>query len=455
MQYSTILANKYLKMEYKDLTPSAIKKAKECVIDCLSCIYAGIPFDSTKIVREFALKNYADGKCTVIGNNEKLVPSGACFINSIAGHGPELDDTSSEAVLHVGVIVIPAALAIAEELGLGGAEFLKAMIIGYDLQIKAGKAANPQTHLARGFHPTATCGMFASAITAAILMDLSVEQTANALGIAGSFVAGNLECYGDGSLTKRIQPGIASSSGVTAATLAARGYTGPKGIFEGPRGFFHAYCDQPREEELIKNGYFEIEGISFKPHACCRFNQTPIDAILDNCVKNSIHYEDIKTVVLELTKTGYDIVGQPAEVKLNPKNAVDAQFSAPFSIAIACIEGKAFLDEYSEESIKRNDVKNLMKKIQVRHAPDLDQYFPEAWPARVTITTNSGAIQTTEVQYARGDPQNPLSSKDLLQKFNTLTSYSELSQSNKKQIVQVISTLEDLDDIKELTKLLI
>jgi len=296
--------------------------------------------------------------------------------------------------------------------------------------------------------------MFASAITAASLMGLTIEQTANALGIVGSFVAGNLECYSDGTLTKRIQPGIASSSGVTAAALAAKGYTGPKGIFEGPRGFFHAYCDQPRPEELIKEDGFEIEGISFKPHACCRFNQTPIDATLENCAGNNISPEDIKSVLLELTETGYDIVGQPAEIKFDPKNVVDAQFSAPYSVAVACIEGKAFLEEYSESSIMRQDIREFMRKITVKHDPDLDRYFPEAWPARVTITMNDGNVYTTEVKYAKGDPKNPLSWEEVLQKFNTLTAASNLSESNKKQVVEAVKNLEEIKDIKELTDLL-
>ena len=454
MTYSLFLAEKYSKIQYTDLTANAIQKAKECIIDCFSCIYGGLSFDSSQITREFALENYARGNCTVIGNDVTLVPAGACLANSTAGHGPELDDTSSEAVLHVGVIVIPTALAIAESLGLGGAEVLRAIVIGYDMHIKAGKAANPQTHLARGLHPTATCGMFASAITAASLMGLTIEQTANALGIVGSFVAGNLECYSDGTLTKRIQPGIASSSGVTAAALAAKGYTGPKGIFEGPRGFFHAYCDQPRPEELIKEDGFEIEGISFKPHACCRFNQTPIDATLENCAGNNISPEDIKSVLLELTETGYDIVGQPAEIKFDPKNVVDAQFSAPYSVAVACIEGKAFLEEYSESSIMRQDIREFMRKITVKHDPDLDRYFPEAWPARVTITMNDGNVYTTEVKYAKGDPKNPLSWEEVLQKFNTLTAASNLSESNKKQVVEAVKNLEEIKDIKELTDLL-
>lgn len=454
MKYAVRLAEKYLKLKYEDLSPEAVSKAKDCILDCLSCIYAGLPFDSSRIVREYALENYATGPCTVIGTGNKLVAPGACLANSTSGHGPELDDTSSEAVLHVGVIVIPAALALAEKLKLGGREMLTAIVAGYDVHIKAGKAANPETHLAKGLHPTATCGMFAAAMTASKMMGLTVDQTANALGIVGSSVGGNLECYSDGSLTKRIQPGLASSSGVAAATLAGKGYTGPKGIFEGPRGFFRAYCDNPDPEALTKGDGFEIENISFKPHACCRFNQTPIDAALDICVNHDVHAEKIESIQIDLSKTGYDIVGQPADVKFDPKTVVDAQFSAPYSVAVACLERKAFLDEFSEAAIQRRDVRDLLEKITIRHEPECDRFFPEAWPARVTITMIDGQKYTREIKYAKGDPENQLSWEELLAKFNALVPEDRLAAERKDQLIETLMSLEDIKDMNEFSRLL-
>ena len=454
MTYSAKLSERYSSLDYGAITDHAIQKAKECLIEYLSCTYGGFPFDSSRIVREFALENYARGKCTVIGAKRKLVPAGACLANSAAGHGPELDDTSNEAVIHVGVIIIPVALAIAENLDLGGRDFLRAIVIGYDMDIKLGKAANPATLLARGFHPTAVCGMFGAAMTAARLMDLNIQQTVNALGVVGSFVSGNLECYSDGSLTKRLNPGIASSSGVIAAELAHKGYTGPKSIFEGPRGFFHSYCEDPKPGELDNFDGFEIEKISFKPHACCRFNQAPIDAALAIRSENRIDHKNIKTVLIELPKTGYDIVGQPAEVKFNPKNVVDGQFSAPYSVAVALIEGKAFLDEYTEESIRRPDVHEFLKKITIKHAPDLEKYLPNPFTARITVTMEDGKTYSKEVLFAKGDPENPLSWEEILQKFDILVPASMVSKAKKQKMIETIQHLEDLSDIKEFTKLL-
>ena len=454
MNYSRILSERYSRLEFQNLPETALQKAKECILDHLSCAYSGLSFKSSQIVHQFAMENYAPGKCTVIGERKKLVPAGACLANSTTGHAPELDDTSNEAVLHVGVIVIPVALAMAEHLGLGGRDFLKSIIIGYDTDIKLGKAANPSTLLARGFHPTSLCGSFGAAMTAARLMGLNLEQTVNALGIVGSFTSGNLECYSDGTLTKRLNPGVASSAGVIAAELARKGYTGPKSILEGQRGFFHSYCENPQPGELDEFNGLEIERISFKPHACCRYNQAPIDAVLEIRKKNKMDYSEIQSVMIELPKTGYEIVGRPAEIKFHPQNVVDGQFSAPYGVAIACIEGKASLEEFTEEAIRRPDVAEFMKKISVQHDPALDKHLPNQFTARVSITMADQKTYSQEILYAKGDPQNPLTWGELLDKFNSLVPSSVLSRSVREQIVEKIKELENLKAIKEFTSLL-
>ena len=453
MTYALRLAERYHDLEFQKLSEKALVTAKQCLIDYLACTFAGVPYESSKIVREFSYENYAGGACTVIGGKGKLVPAGAAFTNGTTGHAVELDDCTNEGGGHPAVTIIPVALAMAEHSGQSGADVLRAIVIGYDTFIRIGKAANYDSCFARGFHPTALFGMFAAAMTASTLLKLSTKKTTNAMGIVGSYAAGNLECYADGSYTKRLQPGIAGSSGVTAAMLAAKGYTGPKTILEGPRGFYHAYCDGARPEDLARNdAFFEIESISFKPHACCRFNQAAIDAVLEILSKNHIPSGSIESILVELPERPYNIVGQPQEIKFNPKNAVDGQFSAPYSVAIASIEKRALLQEYTEESVVRSDVRELMKKISVKHARGLDRYFPESFPTRVTVTTNGGETFIKEVRYPKGDPQNPLTWDELLQKFAYCVS-GGLTAKRSSRIVDMVMNLEKVGDIRDFTKL--
>lgn len=329
--------------------------AKQCLIDYLGCTYAALSYDSSCIAWDFAVRNYGKGPCTVIGTGEKLGPAGTCFTNGTTGPAADLDDCTNEGGGHLGVIIIPVALSMAEYAGLSGKDLLRCIIIGYDTFIKIGKASNYQSLFDRGFHPTALLGMLGAAMTAARAINLTLNQTANALGIVGSFVAGNLECYADGSYTKRLHAGSASSAGVTASLLAKNGYTGPKSILEGPRGFFRAYCKDARTELLSAADFrtFEIEQVSFKPHACCRFNQAGIDAVLALFSEHGLDQRKIASIRIELARTCYEVVGQPEEVKFHPKNAVDCQFSSPYSVAIAAIEKKAFLGEFTDRSASR------------------------------------------------------------------------------------------------------
>ena len=454
MTVSLFLAKQYNALKFGDLTPKSVDTAKQVILDYLGCAYAGVSYESSQILREYTLENYAPGPCTLIGHDQGLVPAGAAFINAATGHTVELDDCTNEGGGHPGVTIVPVALAMGEYAGGSGKDLLRSIVIGYDTFIRIGKASNYDSCFERGFHPTALFGMFGAAMTGARLLGLSTEKTVNAMGIVGSYVAGNLECYSDGSLTKRLQPGIAASSGITAALLAGKGYTGPKTILEGPRGFYNGYCKGATPDDLQKEmGEFEIEAVSFKPHACCRFNQAGIDAALAIQAEHGVTPDSIRSISIELPERPYNIVGQPDEIKRYPNNAVAGQFSAAYSVAICLLEGKALLKEYTDESVRRPDVAEMIGKIKVRHAFDLDGYFPESFPTRLSVTMNNGNTFVKEVRYPKGDPENPLTWDELLAKFDYCTS-DFLGSENRQKIVDALQALEKIENVSEFTELL-
>jgi 2-methylcitrate dehydratase len=157
---------------------------------------------------------------------------------------------------------------------------------------------------------------------------------------------------------------------------------------------------------------------------------------------------------VELAKTPYDIVGQPEEVKFHPKNAVDGQFSAAYSVAIAAIEKKAFLEEYTDESVRRQDVGGLLKKVRVRYTPALDEFFPESFPTRVTIGVEDGRFFTKEVRYPKGDPENPLTQDQMVQKFGRAVASVNMDSSRKEQIIETVFNLEKTENVRDFSALL-
>ena len=277
----------------------------------------------------------------------------------------------------------------------------------------------------------------------------------NALGIVGSQASGFMEFLSDGSWTKRLHPGWAAHSGIIAALLAKEGFTGPKSILEGRHGFIKAHTDQYDLGKLTQGlgERFLITDVSVKPHSCCRYIQPAIDAVLELTEKNSIRPEDIEEVTVGTVKPAITIAAEPPELKYSPRSVVDAQFSMPFGVAVALLKGRAFIEEYTEKMIRNSEVLALAKKVKVVNDPELDKVFPRQWQATAKIKTKDGSVYAGKVETPKGDPANPLTDKELEEKFKTLA--CDIFPSDRvNEIIQTVQRLERLTDIKELTDLL-
>jgi 2-methylcitrate dehydratase PrpD len=372
-----------------------------------------------------------------------------------SAHSLELDDVVNAASLHPAVVIMPAALAAAHFAACSGREFIAAIAAGYEVTIKLGVALDPAVHYARGFHPTGTCGTLGAAVTVAKLLKLNQKAMVHALGIAGSQAAGSMEFLSDGAFTKRLHPGWAAHSGMIAALLARENFTGPATIIEGRFGFLHAYSHGANPARVLQDwgDPYEVTKTSIKPHACCRYKQGPIDGILKIMRENNLDAAQIRKVTLGILKAGFALVAEPKEQKSNPASVVDAQFSMPFGAAVAILYGKATLDEYTLENIKSAQVKAMMDKIFCIKDPELEKEFPQKWPAAVTILTQDGNEYFTRVDYPKGDPENPLTWNELIDKFKNLMS-PVFSDDRQTQIIDKVRSLEQMADLDELSMLL-
>jgi len=192
---------------------------------------------------------------------------------------------------------------------------------------------------------------------------------------------------------------------------------------------------------------------SIKPHSCCRYKQGPIDGILEIMNENQLLAADIEKVTLGILKTGMPIVVQPEEQKYNPKTVVDAQFSMPFGAAVAVLYGKASLDEYTQEKVESDEVKEMMRRILCVEDQEIEKEFPRKWPASVTISTKDGKEFSTRIDYPKGDPENPLSWDELTNKFRGLVKPIYTEQ-RTEEIIQSTKSLENVSEITSFTRLL-
>ena len=433
-----------------------VEKAKEMLLDYFATTLAGVKAKGSPEIAELS-RSFGKGDVTILGFGYKTSTPYAALANGTIGHALDYDDTHSKAIFHPTVVVAPAALAIAEEKGLSGKEFLEAFIAGVEVDCKLGLCARIGP-LQLGYIYTALIGTFGAAAASAKLMGLDEKGIAMSLGVAYSLTSGNAQQLVEGTLSKRLQAGIAAMNGVLSALIASKGFTGAKEVFEGKFGFFNVYLrgeyDSKPIDELGVS--YEIPYVSFKPYSCCRLTHTAIDATLKLKEKYNLKPDDIKKVLVGVNRQAYNANAQPIEIKRKPRNIVDAQFSIPYVVACALVYGKVSLSDFTDEAICREDVLRIAELVEPYVDEEIEsKYGRVITPARVKVVLKDGSSYAEEVIHPLGEPENPMSREMLINKFVDAAEYSGLISKDKaKEISEIILSVEDLKDVRELTKLL-
>ena len=426
----------------ENLPVEVLDRARYFMLDYLSVAIRGSKEESARCAQRMIQRTGATGCATVIGTNIRTLPALAAFANGTASHGIEQDDTHSGGSIHLGTTMYSVALALVEMLPeTESGRLLAAVVAGYEAAARIAMAVQPKEQYSLGFHPTQTCGVFGAAVTASKLLRLTEEQTLAAVGIAGSMAAGSMEFLAEGAWTKRIHPGLAAQNGIQAALLAAEGFSGPLHILEGRDGFLHGYSRNAIPERLTAGlgDSFEILRTAVKPHACCRYMQGPIDAILEIMRDHDTDASQIENIEVAILEAGWGIVCEPKEKKYHPESVVDAQFSMPFGAAVAVLQGAAGLDQFTLLQIRSPEVQRMMQKVTLVKDSRLEETFPREWPARVAIRLVGGQPYEKFVRYPKGDPENPLTWDELAAKFRALAG-RVLSTERCDDIIEQIAT---------------
>ncbi|MBW1962125.1 MAG: MmgE/PrpD family protein, partial [Deltaproteobacteria bacterium] len=357
--------------------------------------------------------------------------------------------------VHVNVSVVPAALAVAQKKGgVSGKEFITAVILAVDLVCRLAVSVP----VFRGWHVTSTFGIFGAALAAGLILKLPQDSLADALGIAYSQAAGTRQGRLEGSLTKRLQPALACQAGVLAALLAQRGITGPREWIEGSWGLARVYGDS---HESIKQQSIEKlhaalgktflgDELSFKCYPCCKVAHTAIEATLDLARENNIEAVEVKKVLVEVSSGAYNTVGRPFEIRKNPQ--VDAQFSIPYTVALALIKKEVRLSGFEEKTIRNPAIFELSKRVHVMVNPEMIDSSTHMvnLAAKVAIHTDRG-IFSRHLATCRGNPLRPLDKEEVFRKFQDCATYGKaLSEKEIEKILDSLTRLEDIEDIDEI-----
>jgi len=449
-----VIARFCTEINFSNIPTEVIKKAKIHILDTIGVQLVGSRRKETQNLIDYFEQLGGKPESTLITSTSKIPMINAAFVNGEMIHDCGLDDVYPKASLHPASVVIPSSLAVAERQGVTGSSYITAVILGYDVMIRLGESIGPKVLYNRGFHPTGICGAFGSAAAVGKILNLSKEVLVRSFGIAGSFAGGLMEFLSDGSTVKRLHSANASKSGTLAVVLADMGYTGPYTIMEGKDGFFKAYAENPDISILTDLGKeFKIVGAGLKMYPCTRYIEPSVNIIFDLQKKERIYYKNIEKVTIEIFGAAFPIVVDPLENKRRPVNDFAAQFSLSYNVAAAIVRGKLTREEYAPEVLQNKEILNLVDKIEIVEDPQMSKQYPELWPTRITIQFKGGKKLVQEIPTAKGDPKNPVSLEEVIEKFcNLAKTVFDKERTNK--IVDTIMNLEKISDMKKVGDLL-
>ncbi|MDB5955034.1 MmgE/PrpD family protein [Ramlibacter sp.] len=420
-------------------TPAAL----QAVVRSLLVDVAGLCLAArhTDFVRATVQASDDPGECTVIGHAAPRSIAMAALCNGTAAHGEDFDDTYEGGPAHAGAVVVPALLATAERHQLSGADLARGIAVGAEVICRLCPVAPKLVHKA-GFHPTAVFGAIGAAVGVGSALRLDAKQLVDAMGVAASMASGIIEYLAEGAWTKRMHPGWAAQAGYRAARLAQAGFLGPRTVFEGEHGFFHAFA---RTHEGNFAAMLEGLGsrwlaadIAFKPYACGTMAHPYIDCAR-KLVAQGLAVTEIESIECETAEGIVHRLWEPLASKQNPPNGYAAKFSVPYAIAVGLLRDDAGLPDYEEAVVHDPRVRALAGKVH--YVVDPNNPYPRQFTGHLRVTLRNGEVREMRQGHFRGGVAEPLSFDDLLKKFRANCDYGGVAASRADALLALLTEL--------------
>ncbi|MEE8442141.1 MAG: MmgE/PrpD family protein [Dehalococcoidia bacterium] len=431
--------------KYDDISEEALRLSKRLFLDWLGTCIAGSAEEGGRIITEYTREIGGAPQARVVVSGDMTSVANAAFANGTLGHILDYDDTGFS---HPTACIAPALLALGEKQNVTGKEACTALVVAYEAFEHLSLAARPYERVVRhrGYHPTSLYGTLAAAACGSKLLDLDVQQTRRAFGLAASQASGLSQNFG--TWAKGFHAGNAARGGVLAAILASKGYFADEEAIEGDHGFFHAihtegnYDISKVTENLGDPWSIVSPGLTIKGYPCCGGNLRALDAALAIVNQNGLKYDDIESLAVECHPDLLDTLRFR-----KPTIAFNGKFSLDYNMAAAIVFGGVNIDSFRQEVADDPRMRDAMEnRIQVIEHPewtraDMAQGNP------VTITTKDGRKFTNTVAHPKGHPQNPLSQEELREKFRYCTGRVPLAGDQVKRLIDLVENLESVDDI--------
>jgi len=451
-------------LKFEDLPDEVIHEVKRYMYDSIGCAYGGYHTKDLNIIRDIYMEMGGKGEATVLGFGDKLPAVNATLINSLMVRALDFNDIYWKDDPSHPSDIIPAAWAVGELVNANMKDVIVAIVLAYEFEQRFCLFAKPGVRERKWHHATLT--QFVSPIVAGKLLGLSVDEMVHAIGISGCHNH-TIGCPTAGKLTmmKNTVDPMAVQSGVFAALMAQKGYSGTERVFEGKEGFMDAFIGWNAKDESmnptdmegrdgISSWAWDIDalvgglGDSYKIMECGMkafpteaLTHTHLSCLLNAMIGNNLEYSDIKEVKVTCFAQAYDILFDPT--KYRPESRETADHSLPYCMAAAMVDKKITTESFSDEKLNDPRIYEVIDKIKGEPSQEFEKMFPAKQPSRVVVTTNDGRTFEEYLEYPKGDPREPMTMDDLENKFNSLVG-DKFDDFKKNQLKDTIFDCEEL-----------
>lgn len=400
----------------KPIPNTVMEKAKRSLLDYLAVTCAGVEFQKDKMEKYYSFAQPEKGRFRAVGTRKDLTLKEAVFLNGLNSHALDFDDGTNSGIIHLGAPIFSLLIPLSQRYDICVDDMLKAANVGYETSYTMAVSIQPG-HKTLGYHATGTCGTLGATIAASYMLGFSDDERFRAFASACVAASGMLKVLDDGSELKPYNVAKTSLLALTALQLAKSGFQGDSDPLGG-RGFFKMMTGKEDVElkPVLLNGTYAIQKSYTKPYASCRYTHPAVEAAIhmrDKVKPTDVEKISIRTYDLAVSGHDYtDIFG-----------SYSAKMSIPYATAVGLLYGKAGLQEFSEDAVKRPAILNLTKKIRVEADSELSLAFPDNQSAVVTIKTKDGEY-TDRVDFPKGEPENPLTDEEFRSRYNSLMAYA-------------------------------
>lgn len=447
------LAERAHRIRYEDLTPTVLEWTRAAFVDTIAVTLAGINTDTAQIPLRVAGIAGAAGRCLVFGTDKRTSALDASFVNGVASHALDYDDVSGALGGHPSVPMVAPLIALAEQFGASGRDVALAYAVGFETECRIARGVHFH-HYDKGWHPTATLGIFGTVAGTARLLGFTPAQTAMAIGLAASFAAGLKANFG--TMTKPLHVGHCARNGLLAVLLVREGFTANPGALEHKQGFLEVFNGAGTYNiERMLDGWgapFMIEAgePGLKPYPCCGSTHGAIDRALDLARRYRPAADAIGSIEVMTHARRLPHTDNP-----DPRTPLAAKFSMQYAVARALVDGAVRLEHFEGDAHLDPLVRQVMPHVTVRAHPEMADNSPCQWGAEVVVTLTSGERLASRIDdYPRRGPgSDPIRREELWTKFEDCAGLA-LPRAQVAPLFALLEKLDALPDLAEVSRLM-